>query len=321
MNWKVVWAAVIVGLATVSQGWAQAYPTHPVRIVVGFAPGGVADIVARTVAPKLSERLGQQVIIDNKPSAGGIIAAETVAHAAPDGYNLLLISGGNAVSSSLYKQLSYDPLNDFAMVSTLGFFDLVVVVDANSPYKSFKSLLDAANAKPGSINVGVIGIGSTQHLASELLNSLTGKKFVIVNYRATPAVLVALKSGEVQVAIDFIAPVVEQINSGAARPLAMPAEKRSTILKDVPTATEAGLPNFVANSWNGIAAPAKTPKAIVDRLNKELREIVAQDDVKQALVKLGVEARGSTPDELRQFFQGESQKWGRVIAAAGIEKQ
>jgi tripartite-type tricarboxylate transporter receptor subunit TctC len=311
----------IVAAGVSAAALAQAYPTKPVRIVVGFAPGGVADIVARTVAPKLSERLGQQFIVDNKPSAGGIVAAELVAKSAPDGYTLLLISGGNAVSSSLYKQLSYDPLNDFAMVSTLGFFDLVVVTDSASPATTLKDLLAQAHAKPSTINMGVIGIGSTQHLGSELLNSLANKDFTVVNYRATPAVLVAVKAQEVQVAVEFIAPVLEQVRAGALRALAVAAPKRSQIMPDVPTAAEAGLPGFEANSWNGIAAPAKTPQAILDRLSRETAAIVAMPDVKEALLKLGIESRSMSPDAMRTFFRAESDKWGRVIAASGIEKQ
>jgi tripartite-type tricarboxylate transporter receptor subunit TctC len=321
MIFKAIAAATLVGLLGVADASAQAYPSKPVKIIVGFAPGGVADIVARTIAPKLSERLGQQVVIDNKPSAGGIIAADQVAKSPADGYTLLLISGGNAVSSSLYKQLSYDPLNDFAMVSTVGFFDLVVVVDSASPAKSLKDLLTMAHAKPSSINLGVIGIGSTQHLGAELLNSLTNKDFTIVNYRATPAVLVAVKAQEVQVGIDFVAPVLEQVRAGALRALAMAVSKRSQLMPEVPTAAEAGLPGFEASSWNGLAAPAKTPPAILERLSRETAAVVLLPDVKEALLKLGIESRSMTPDAMRSFFQSESQKWGRVITAAGIEKQ
>ncbi len=321
MSLKAAVVAVLAGVLGISGASAQNYPSKPVRIVVGFAAGGVADIVARTVAPKLSERLGQQFIIDNKPSAGGIIAADTVAHAPADGYTLLLISGGNAVSSSLYKQLSYDPINDFAMVSTTGFFDIVIVADSASPYKSLKELLAAAQAKPGTINLGVINIGSTQHLASELLNSLSNRAFTIVNYRATPAVLVALKAQEVQIGSEFIAPVVEQVRTGALRTLVVAASKRSAILPDVPTAAEAGLPNFQASSWNGLAAPAKTPPAILERLSRETAAIVELPDVKDALLKLGIEARSMTPDAMRTFFRSEADKWGKVIADAKIEKQ
>jgi tripartite-type tricarboxylate transporter receptor subunit TctC len=317
MRWLL--ALVLIALAVPAE--AQTYPQRPVRLVVGFGPGGVADIVARTVAPKLSEALGQQVVVDNRPSAGGIVAADTVAKAEPDGHTLLLISGGNAVSSSLYKALSYDPINDFAMVSSLGFFDLAIVVDPTFPAQSLKDLIQAAKDKPGTINLGTIGIGSTQHLAGELFRSLAGVNIVIVNYRATPAVMLALKGGEIQAAIEFLAPLAGQVKSGGVRALGTSNSKRSAMLPEVPTVGESGLAGYEATSWNGVAAPGKTPATVIERLNRELVKIADMPDVKARLLELGVEARGSTPDWLRNYFRAESEKWGRVIAQAGIEKQ
>lgn len=321
VRWLLSCALAAAAVLGVSVAEAQNYPSKPVRIIIGFGPGGVADIVARTVAPKLGEALGQQVVVENRPSAGGIVAAGAVATAEPDGHTLLLISGGNAVSSSLYKTLNYDPLNDFAMVSTLGFFDLALVVDPSSPYKALNDLIAAAKAKPGTINIGTIGIGSTQHLSAELFRSMAGINLVIVNYRATPAVLLALKGGEVQAAFEFLAPVAGQIKAGGIRALGATASKRSAMLPDVPTIAASGLQGYESTSWNGIAAPAKTPKPIIDRLNREIMAIVAMPDVKARLLELGVEARGSTPEWLRDYFRSESQKWGRVIEKAGIEKQ
>jgi len=315
------WLLAILVLAFALPAEAQTYPSRPVRLVIGFGPGGVADIVARTVAPKLSEALGQQVVVDNRPSAGGIIAAETVAEADPDGHTLLLISGGNAVSSSLYKSLSYDPINDFAMVSSLGFFDLAIVVDPSSPIKTLKDLIQTAKDKPGTINVGTIGIGSTQHLSGELFKSMSGANLVIVNYRNTPSVMTALKGGEIQVAFEFLAPLAGQIKQGGVRALGATNSKRSLMLPDVPTVTESGLAGYEATSWNGVAAPAKTPAAVIGRLNQELVKIAEMADVKARLLELGVEARGSTPEWLRDYFRAESNKWGQVIARAGIEKQ
>lgn len=315
------WVLALVLAALAIPADAQTYPQRPVRLILGFGPGGVADIVARTVAPKLGEALGQQVIVENRPSAGGIVAADAVAKAEPDGHTLLLISGGNAVSSSLYKSLSYDPVADFAMVSSLGFFDLAIVVDPTSPIQSLKDLIQAARDKPGTINVGTIGIGSTQHLSGELFRSLAGINVVIVNYRATPAVMLALKGGEVQVALEFLAPLAGQIKQGAVRALGATNTKRSALLPEVPTVIESGLAGYEATSWNGVAAPAKTPAAIVRRLNQELVKIVDMPDVKAKLLELGVEARGSTPEWLRDYFLAESKKWGQVIEKAGIEKQ
>ncbi len=300
---------------------AQTYPQRPVRLIIGFGPGGVADIVARTVAPKLTDALGQQVVVENRPSAGGIVAAEAVAKAEPDGHTLLLISGGNAVSSSLYKQLSYDPINDFAMVSSLGFFDLAIVVDPTSPITSLKDFIQAAKDKPGTINLGTIGIGSTQHLSGELFRSMSGANIVIVNYRATPQVMLALKGGEIQAAVEFLAPLAGQIKQGGVRALGATNSKRSPLLPEVPTVTESGLAGYEATSWNGVAAPARTPAPVIQRLNQELVKIADMPDVKARLLELGVEARGSTPAWLRDYFKSESEKWGRVIAQAGIEKQ
>lgn len=315
------WLFALVLVAFAAPAEAQTYPQRPVRLILGFGPGGVADIVARTVAPKLGDALGQQVVVENRPSAGGIVAAEAVAKAEPDGHTLLLISGGNAVSSSLYKQLSYDPIADFAMVSSLGFFDLAIVVDPTSPIRSLKGLIQAAKDKPGTINVGTIGIGSTQHLSGELFRSLAGINVVIVNYRATPAVMLALKGGEVQVGVEFLAPLAGQIKQGAVRALASTNTKRSPLLPEVPTAIESGLAGYEATSWNGVAAPAKTPAPVIRRLNQELVRIVEMPDVKAKLLELGVEARGSTPEWLRDYFVAESKKWGQVIEKAGIEKQ
>jgi len=315
------WLLALLLIAFAVPAEAQTYPQRPVRLVLGFAAGGVADIVARTVAPKLTEALGQQVIVDNRPSAGGIVAAEAVAKAEPDGHTLLLISGGNAVSSSLYKSLSYDPINDFAMVSSLGFFDLAIVVDPTSPITSLKDLIQAAKDRPGAINLGTIGIGSTQHLSGELFRSLAGINVVIVNYRATPAVMLALKGGEVQVAVEFLAPLAGQIKSNAVRALGATNSKRSPMLPEVPTVSESGIAGYEATSWNGVAAPSKTPAAVIQRLNRELVKIVDMPDVKARLLELGVEARGSTPEWLRDYFVAESKKWGQVIEKAGIEKQ
>ncbi len=317
MRWLL---AVLVVLFTLPAE-AQTYPQRPVRLILGFGPGGVADIVARTVAPKLTDALGQQVVVENRPSAGGIVAAEAVAKAEPDGHTLLLISGGNAVSSSLYKQLSYDPINDFAMVSSLGFFDLAIVVDPSSPVTSLKDFIQAAKDKPGTINLGTIGIGSTQHLSGELFRSMSGANIVIVNYRATPQVMLALKGGEIQAAVEFLAPLAGQIKQGGVRALGATNSKRSPLLPDVPTVTESGLAGYEATSWNGVAAPAKTPAPVIQRLNQELVKIADMPDVKARLLELGVEARGSTPEWLRDYFRTESNKWGQVIERAGIEKQ
>ena len=300
---------------------AQTFPTKPVRLVVGFAPGGVADITARVVAQKLSEQLGQQVIVDNRPSAGGIVAAEAVAKAEPDGHTLLLMTNGNAVSASLFRTLPYDTQADFAPVSTLGFFDVAVVVPADSKIDSLPALLAYAKANPGKLNIGTINVGSTQNLAAELFKSATAVDATIVPYKGSPAVITALRGHDVQVAFEMLAPVIPQAKGGAVRILAVTSERRFPGLPDVPTVAESGVPGYAATSWNAVAAPAKTPRAVIDRLNREINAALKAPDVVEKLAAQGVTARGSTPDEMRRLVAADVDKWRRVIEQARIERQ
>jgi tripartite-type tricarboxylate transporter receptor subunit TctC len=300
---------------------AQGFPAKPIRIIVPFGPGGVADIVARSIAPKMAEGLGQAVVIENKPSAGGILAAETVAHAEPDGHTLLLISNGNAVSSALFKSLPYDAANDFAMISTIGYFGLAIVTDAASPYQSLKDLVAAAKASPGKLNFATIGIGSTQHLSAELFRARAGIDVQVINYKASGEVLAAVKSHQVQAGFEILTPVLGQLRSGALRALAVTTAKRYPGLPQVPTAIESGIADYDVASWNGLAAPAKTPRAVIERLAQETAKAVAAPEVQKRLSELGVEPRASTPAELREFFVSESKRWGKVVEGAKIPKQ
>jgi tripartite-type tricarboxylate transporter receptor subunit TctC len=300
---------------------AQTYPSKPVRIVVPFAPGGVGDISARVLAQKLTETLGQQVIVDNRPSAGGIVASELVAKAEPDGHTLLLLTNGHAVSASLFKSLPYDAVNDFAPVSTLGFFDMVVLANAGSKIGSVRELIAAAKASPGKLNIATINPGGTQHLAAELFKSMAGIDVVIIPFKATPGVITALKGNEVDAAVEFITPVMAQIKAGGLKPLAVTPNRRSPGLPEVPTVAESGVPGYEASSWNGVAAPAKTPKAILERLNKEVNAAVASPEVKERLRGLGVEARGSTPERFRELLVSDIAKWRDVIERAKIERR
>lgn len=300
---------------------AQSYPTKPVRIVLPFGPGGIADITTRTIAPKLGEGLGQQVLVENLPGAGGIRAAETVARADPDGHTLLLLTNGNAVSQALFKSLPYDPVNDFAMISTVGFFSMVIVTRPESSAKTLQDAIAMAKSNPGKMNIGTITPGGTQHLAGELFRSTAGIDALVVPHKTTGEVIVAARNGNVDLAVDFIAPLLSSIKSGALRPLAVTAGKRFPGLPDVPTVIEAGVPGYDVASWNAMAAPAKTPRAVIDRLNQELRKAIAAPEVQKRFGELGVDARTSTPEELRQFFIAESQRWTRVVEAAKIPKQ
>ena len=302
-------------------GAAQTYPSKPIRVIVGFGPGGVADLTCRVVAQKLSVQLGQQVLVENRPSAGGIVAADAVAKAAPDGYTVLLMSNGNAVSASLFKSLPYDTVGDFACVSTLGFFDVAVVTRADSKFNSVKDILAFARANPGKLNIGTINVGSTQNLAAELFKTMAGINAVIVPYKGSPDVLVALRGNDVQVAFDMLAPLMSQLKGGAVKVLAIGSERRFPSLPKIPTVAEAGIPGYQASSWNAIAAPAKTPRPIIDRLHKEIATALASPEVKAKLLELGVVARGDTPEDMRQLLLSDIKKWRAVIERAGIEKQ
>jgi tripartite-type tricarboxylate transporter receptor subunit TctC len=300
---------------------AQGYPTKPVRIVLPFGPGGIADITTRTIAPKLSDGLGQQVVVENMPGAGGIRAAETVARAEPDGHTILLLTNGNAVSQALFKSLPYDPVNDFAMISTVGYFSMVIVTRPESNAKTLQEAIAMAKANPGKMNIGTITPGGTQHLAGELFRSTAGIDALVVPHKTTGEVIVAARNGNVDLAVDFIAPLLANIKSGALRALAVTAGKRFPGLPDVPTAMEAGVAGYDVASWNAMAAPGKTPRAVVDRVNAELRKAIAAPDVQKRFEELGVEGRTSTPEQLRDFFIAESKRWSRVVEAAKIPKQ
>lgn len=302
-------------------GLAQAYPTKPIHVVLPFGPGGVADITTRTIAPKLGDELGQPIVVDNMPGAGGIRAAEAVAHAEPDGHTLLLLTNGNAVSQALFKSLPYDPANDFAMISTVGYFSMVIVTGAQSQLKTLRDVITTAKASPGKLNVGTISPGGTQHLAGELFLSTAGIEALVVPHKTTGEVIVAVRNGNVDLAVDFIAPLLSAIRSGQLRALAVTAAKRFPGLADVPTVIEAGVPGYDVASWNALAAPAKTPRPVVDKVRAALVRALAAPEVQKRYAELGVEGRASTPEELKDFYAAETKRWTRVVERAGIPKQ
>jgi tripartite-type tricarboxylate transporter receptor subunit TctC len=301
--------------------FAQAYPTKPVRIVLPFGPGGVADITTRTIAPKMSEGLGQQVVVENMPGAGGIRAAEAVAKAEADGHTLLLLTNGNAVSQALFKSLPYDPVNDFAMISTVGFFSLVIVTSASSKYKTLQDVIAAAKQNPGKLNIGTITPGGTQHLAGELFRSSARIDALVVPHKTTGEVVVGVRNGSLDVGVDFIAPLISGIKAGDLRALAVTAGKRQPQLADVPTASESGVAGYDVASWNAMAAPAKTPRAVIERVHESLAKALAAPEVQKRFAELGVEPRPSTPEHLREFFVAEARRWSQVVEAAKIPKQ
>jgi tripartite-type tricarboxylate transporter receptor subunit TctC len=313
--------ALSAALALPQMAFAQAFPSKAVRLVVPFGAGGVADLTARTVAQKLSESLGQPVLVDNRPGAGGMIAGDLVAKADPDGHTLLLMSSGTAVSAGLFKSLPFDTLRDFAPVSTLGFFDIAIITQADSKFKTLGDLLAYARANPGKLNLGSINIGSTQNLAAELFKSSAGIDVQIVPFNGSPAVITALRGGQVDAAVEILAPVLPQINAKALRALAVTGAKRAAVLPDVPTAKESGVANFEAASWNAIAAPAKTPKSVIARLNKEITAALNSPDVKKRLADQNVAAQASTPEQTAELLASEVKRWGDVIVRAKVPQQ
>lgn len=300
---------------------AQTYPYKPLRIVVPFGAGGVADLTARTVAQKMSEGLGQSVVIDNRPGAGGIVAAEMVAKSEPDGYTLLLMSNANAVSAGLFKALPFDPVKDFTPVSLMGKFDLAIVTSADSRFQSLPELLAWAKANPGKLNIGSINIGSTQHLTAELFKSVAGLDAQVVPFNGTPAVMTALRGNQIDVAVEVLSPVLPQIKGGALRALAVTGPKRNMALPQVPTAKESGLPQLLSTSWNGLGVPVKTPQTVVDRLNKEVNAALQNPAVRQKLLDLNVEPHPSTVPQAHEWLETEIKRWGDVIQRASIQKQ
>jgi tripartite-type tricarboxylate transporter receptor subunit TctC len=244
-----------------------------------------------------------------------------VAKAEPDGHTLLLMSNATAVSSSLFKSLPFDTVRDFAPVSTLGYFDIAVIVPADSKFKTLGELLTFAKANPGKLNLGSINIGSTQNLAAELFKTSSGTDVQIVPFNGTPAVITALRGGQIDAAVEILGPVLPQIKAKALRALAVTGDKRAAVLPDVPTAVESGLPTFVASSWNALAAPAKTPKNVIARLNKDVIAALSAPDVKKKLLDLNVEARASSPEQASELLASEIKRWGEVITRAKIAKQ
>ena len=316
-------AALLASLLASPLHAQTAFPSKPLKIVVPNAAGGAADITARTVGQKLSDALGQPVVIENKPSAGGIVAGEMVARAEPDGHTLLLISSGTAVSAGLFKSLPFDTVKDFAPVSKLASFDLVIAVAENSRFKNFNELLAYGRANPGKLNIGTPQIGTTQNLAAELFLSTAGLQAQIVPFNDTPPVITALRGGSLDAMLEILGPVMPQIKSNALRPLALLGEKRAPSLPDVPTAQESGgtLAKFHASSWNGLAVPAKTSRDVVQRLSVEIQKVMDLPDVKKRLSDVNLYAQGSTPEQAASLLAQDIRRWGEVISKAKIEKQ
>jgi tripartite-type tricarboxylate transporter receptor subunit TctC len=312
-------AALVIGaVPALAQG---KYPDKPVRVILPFGAGGVADITTRLVADKLGEKLGQRFVVENNAGGGGIAAARAVMQAPADGYTLAVFSNGTAVSVNLFKSLPFDPIKDFAPVSAMAYFDLVFVTNATGPYKTLGDFIKAAKEKPGQLNVGTIAAGSSQNLGAELFKSVTGLDFVIVPFKTSGEVLVGLERNDVQMASEFYAALRGGLDAKKFIPVAVSGLKRGEYLPEAPTAKEAGVANFEVASWNAIFAPAGTPADIVATLNKALIEVLSDPDVRKKALELGIEARGSTPQEIQDRLKADIVKWGDVIDKAKIEKR
>jgi putative tricarboxylic transport membrane protein len=299
---------------------AQTYPTRPVRAILPFAAGGLADITTRIVAERLGDKLGQRIIVDNQPGAGGIAAARSVLAAPPDGYTLAVVTNGSAISVPLFKTLPFDPVADFVPISEMGTFDLALAANAASPYHTLADFIKDAKANPGKLNVGTISVGSTQNLGAELLRSMSGADFALVTYRTAPEALVALLRNDIQLIVEYYATVKPGLEDHKVRVLATSGEKRSKVLPNVPTASESGVPGYVVTSWNALFAPKGTPPELIARLNEAVRDTIALPETKRRLLDLGIEAQAGSPDEIEARLKADIAKWTKVIEDAKIPK-
>ena len=314
-------AALSLGAGLPLPALAQAYPSKPVRILVPFGAGGIADITVRIVAERLGDKLGQRFVIENQPGPGGINAARAALQGGADGYSLALFSNGTAVASGLFKNLRYDPVKEFAPVSALGYFEFIFATGGESRFKTMGELLAEARAKPGVLNIGTIASGSTQNLSGELFKSSANIDARIVPYRTTPDVILAALRGDVDVIVDSFASMKANLEDNKLRALGASSITRSVALPNLPTVAEGGVPGFDVTSWNAIFAPAGTPQPIIDTLNKGILEVLAMPETKKLLLDLGIEAKGSTPAELGDKLKADIVKWSAIIDKSGIEKQ
>jgi tripartite-type tricarboxylate transporter receptor subunit TctC len=296
------------------------YPHQPIRILVPYGPGGAGDLTIRLLANKLSQNLKQPFVIENRPGAGGIAAMRAVLSAPADGYTLGEMGNGQAISMSLFQSMPYNVLKDFTQISVAANFAMLLVVPPTSPYKSVRDVIAAARKAPGKLNLGAINPGSTQNLSAHLFQQVSEAEFTIVTYRTTPDLVTAVLRGDVDLGFDYFAGLESTIGPDKLRVIATSGEERDLLLKDVPTAKESGLPDYVVTSWNGVGAPAGVPAEIITALSAEIRRALAAPDVRDRMLRLGLEARGSTPEEMRNRMAADAARWRDVIEKAGIPK-
>jgi tripartite-type tricarboxylate transporter receptor subunit TctC len=320
---KFVWKALValVGIAASLPGFAQTYPDRPIKIYHGFAAGGGADLLLRTLLPQLSENLGQQVVIEYRPGAGGNIAMEAVARAAPDGYTLLMGTPGLAINPSLYANLPFDPIKDFAPVSLIGTVQNVLIVNPAFAAKDVRELIELARANPGKLNFASSGTGTSLHLAGELFKVSTGVDIVHIPYKGGAQAMTDVISGQAEMMWNVLPSALPQIKAGTVRALAVTGKVRSESLPDIPTMREAGVPDYTAITWNGILAPANTPKAIIAKLNDAIVKALRTPEMKGKYAAIGQDLAWSTPEEFAAFIAEERARWSKTIGTAGIKPQ
>ena len=322
MRFRRAMAGLVCALGLAMPALAAAdYPTRTVRIIVPYGAGGIADVTMRLTAQKLSEKLGQQFIVDNRPGAGGVVGARAAAAAAPDGYTLAMIGGGLTIAKSLFKSLPYDLVDDFVPISTTAAYGLVIVAKADSGLKTVGDIVAAARQKPGKLNFGTINPGSNQHLAAELFRSMAHVDVAMIPHKTTPDLITALLRGDVDVVFEYEAGLGAMMTDPRVAVVAYTGPTRLAHLPNVPTVAESGLAGYDVTSWNGLAAPKKTPHEIVEMLSREVTAAVEQPDVRAAMAKFGMEARGSTSEELSARIKTDIAKWADVIEKAGIPKK
>ncbi|MGC1827249.1 MAG: tripartite tricarboxylate transporter substrate binding protein [Pseudolabrys sp.] len=300
---------------------ADTYPSKPVRIIVPYGPGGIADVTMRLVAQDLSKRFGQQFIIENRPGAGGIVGMQAAREARADGYTLVMVGGGLTIAKALFKSLPYNIETDFTPISTTASYGLVITTKAGSPYKTIKDVIASAKAHPGALNLGTINAGSAQNLSAELFRNMAGLDVTIVPYKTTPDLTSAVLRGDVDVAFEYYVGFQSPITNGQMTVLATTTRERASNLPNVPTVIESGLTGYEVTSWNGLAVPTGAPADIVTQLNHAVDEALKSPEVQNFSNAAGMDAHGMSPDDLRNRIKSDVAKWSEVIEKAGIKKR
>ena len=315
-----LWLAVcVISVAASGSAFAEEFPLRTVKMVMGFGPGGLGDIAGRAIGQVMSQSIGQPVVIENMPGAGGATAALAVARAAPDGHSMLWVSSQNAIAPSMFKALPYDWARDFTPIGPMATFDFVLFVHKDSPLKTVRDVIDAAKKNPEKFNFGSIAVGTAQNLSTLKFASMAGLSVPTVPFRTTGEVMTGLISGNIQAAFETIPGVIGLINSGEMRAIGVSSTSRNPFLPDVPTIAESGVPNYLTYSWNGMVAPAKTPANVVMRINKEINSAIATPEIQKRFRDLIMEPRTGAPEDLRKIYETDVTVWRNIITEAKIQ--